>query len=191
MPDRSDQEIVQEARGGNAQAFRHLVERHQAFVFRLAYRFVGRVADAEDLTQEVFIRLWKHLDRYRAEVKLTTWLYKIVTNLCLDFLKSRHNRKTNHTVELADYKGMVSALTADQPLIDEELYTVVDRLVADLSAKQKAVFILRDMEGVTMLEISGILSMEPGQVKSNLYYARKKVSELITLYYETRKEEKP
>ena len=190
-PERSDQEIVEEARRGNAQAFRHLVERHQRFVYRVAYRFVVRVADAEDITQEVFIRLWKNLHRYRAEVKLTTWLYKIVTNLCLDFLKSRQNRRASDTVELADYKGMFSAFTADQPLIDEELYDVVDRVTADLSPKQRAVFVLRDMEGMTMPEISEILSMDSGHVKSNLYYARKKVSEFITLYYQTKKEPKP
>jgi RNA polymerase sigma-70 factor, ECF subfamily len=191
MSERSDQEIVEQARRGNANAFRYLVERHQGFVYRLSYRFVAAVADAEDITQEAFIRLWKNLHRYRSDVKLTTWLYKMVTNLCLDHLKSRQNRRMNHTVELTDYKGMFSTFTADQPLIDEELYVAVDRVTADLSPKQKAVFILRDMEGMPMPDISEILSMDPGQVKSNLYYARKKVSALITLYYQTKKEAKP
>jgi RNA polymerase sigma-70 factor, ECF subfamily len=116
MSDRSDQEIVEDARRGNAFAFRHLVEKHQAFVYRLAYRFVGTVGDAEDITQESFIRLWKNLNRYRADVKLTTWLYKIVTNLCMDYLKSSHNRRAKRTIELAAYGVFLNP--ADQELIN-------------------------------------------------------------------------
>jgi RNA polymerase sigma-70 factor, ECF subfamily len=187
MSDPSDQEIVEEVRRGSAQAFRHLVERHQAFVYRLAYRFLGTVGDAEDITQESFIRLWKTLDRYRADAKLTTWLYKIVTNLCLDHLKSWHNRRAKRTIELAGYSGLHSAFTADQELINDEFFAAIERLTDELSPKQKAVFVLRDMEQMTMSEVAEVLSMDARQLKSNLYYARKKVSEMVTLYYETKK----
>ena len=191
MPDYSDHHIVEKVLAGDSHAFRHLVERHQGFVYRLAYRFTGTVDDAEDITQEAFIRLWKNLSRYRAEVKLTTWLYKIVTNLCLDFLKSRHKRATKHMVDVNDQWQIASTFTTDQSMINQELRVAVEKLTADLSPKQKAVFILRDMEEVEMSEIALILSMDPGQVKSNLYYARKKVSEMITDYYRIKKESKP
>ena len=191
MPDHSDQEIVEKAVGGDMMAFRRLVERHHAFVYKLAFRFVGARGDAEDITQESFIRLWKNLNRYRPEIKLTTWLYKIVTNLCLDFLKSTYNRQTKRSVELDDHKGAISEWSADQSLLDEELRAAVEKLTADFSPKQKAVFVLRDLEDLTMLEISKILSMSPGKVKSNLYYARKKMGELIIVYYQMKKPAKP
>ncbi|HEU5148155.1 MAG TPA: RNA polymerase sigma factor [Chryseosolibacter sp.] len=186
----SDQEIVEKAGNGDVQAFRQLVERHQAFVYRVAYRFVGNVAEAEDVTQECFIRLWKNLHRYRRDIKLTTWLYKIATNLCLDFLKSRQNRTTKRMLKLDDYGDMPHVSPADQPLIDAELRIAVDALISALSPKQKAVFVLRDMEQVEMSEIAEILGMDSAQVKSNLYYARKKVSEMVTSYYQIRKEAK-
>ena len=186
----ADQEIVGKARNGDVEAFRRIVERNQAFVYRVAYRFVNNVAEAEDITQECFIRLWKNLHRYRPEIKLTTWLYKIVTNLCLDFSKSRQTRVSRNMVALDDYDGMGQVDASDQPLIDAELRIAIEAVVNVLAPKQKAVFVLRDIEQVEMPEIAEILAMDAGQVKSNLYYARKKVSEMITYYYQTRKEAK-
>ncbi len=191
MPDPSDREIVEKAAAGDRQAFRQLVERHQQFVYALAYRFVGRVTDAEDITQETFIRLWKNLLRYRRENKLTTWLFKITTNLCLDFLKSAYNKHSTHTVDVAGQTGMVSDSRADRPMLEEELRMAMEKITTDLSPKQKAVFILRDMEDRDMDEIAEILGMSPGQVKSNLYYARKKMSDEIALHYQTKKPVKP
>ncbi|MEX2231619.1 MAG: RNA polymerase sigma factor [Cyclobacteriaceae bacterium] len=191
MPDHSDQEIVEKALGGDMRAFRLLVERHQSLVYKLAYRFVGARGDAEDITQETFIRLWKNLNRYRPEIKLTTWLYKIVANLCLDFLKSKYNRQTKRSVELDDHRGMSSEWSADQSLLDKELRSAVEKLTRDFSPKQKAVFVLRDLEDLTMQEIAEILSMSAGKVKSNLYYARKKMGELIALYYQMKTPAKP
>lgn len=190
MPDPSDREIVAKAIAGDRQAFRQLVERHQQFVYALAYRFTGRAMDAEDITQEVFIRLWKNLARYRDDVLLTTWLYKITTNLCLDLLKSAHNKHARQTVDVAGTK-MVSDSPADGPVLEEELKMAMEKFAAALSPKQKAVFILRDLEDRDMDEIAELLEMSPGQVKSNLYYARKKVSEDITLHYQSRKPVKP
>lgn len=191
MPEPTDQHIIGRALAGDGPAFRHLVEKHQGFVYRLAYRFVGTVGDAEDITQEAFIRLWKNLHRYKPEIKVTTWLYKIVTNLCLDFLKSRNNRSNTRMRDVNDHVGMSSDLTADQSLITEELQVAVEKLTAELSPKQKAVFVLRDLEEVEMADIAQILSMDSGQVKSNLYYARKKIGEMITVYYQMRKQAKP
>ena len=186
----ADQEIVGKASNGDVEAFRRIVERNQEFVYRVAYCFVNNVAEAEDITQECFIRLWKNLHRYRPEIKLTTWLYKIVTNLCLDFSKSRQTRVSRNMVALDDYDGMGQVDASDQPLIDAELRIAIEAVVNVLAPKQKAVFVLRDIEQVEMPEIAEILAMDAGQVKSNLYYARKKVSEMITYYYQTRKEAK-
>lgn len=188
MLDLSDPQLVESALRGDMLAFRCLVERHQTFVYRVAYRLVGTVGDAEDIAQESFIRLWKHLNRYRDEIRLTTWLYKIVTNLCLDFLKSPYNKTRKRTTGVNGFHALTGSLPADQHLLNEELRLAVERLTAGLSPKQKAVFVLRDLEEVEMDEIARILTMDPGQVKSNLYYARRKVSDMISLYYQMKKE---
>ena len=86
----TEPEIIRKAASGNRTAFRQLAERHQRFVYAVAVRVLNNQQDAEDATQETFIRLWKNLKHYKAEIKLTTWLYRIVTNICLDVLKSAH-----------------------------------------------------------------------------------------------------
>jgi RNA polymerase sigma-70 factor (ECF subfamily) len=187
MPEPSDREIVEQATAGDTRAFQILVERHQSFVYNLAYRFVHNVSDAEDIVQEAFIRLWKNLSRYRHEVKLTTWLYKIVTNLCLDFLKSGYNKHVRRMEGLADHTTMKSEWETDQPILADEARVALVKMTAALTPKQKAVFVLRDMEDLTTDEICDILSMSSGNVKSNLYYARKKISEMMVKYYQLKK----
>jgi RNA polymerase sigma-70 factor (ECF subfamily) len=179
--------LIQQAIAGDSRAFRILVEKHQAFVYSLCYRFVGNNSDAEDITQEVFIRLWKNLARYRPDIKLTTWLYTITTNICLDFLKSRHRKQLYNTSTVENCLTISDPFMADQPLLNEELKMIIVKMSDLLTPKQKAVFILRDMEGLDVNEVCEILSMSQGNVKSNLYYSRIKMTELIKQYYSDRK----
>ena len=187
MPALSDREIVEQAISGDTRAFQILVERHQSFVYSLAYRFVHNVNDAEDIAQEAFIRLWKNLLRYRQEVKLTTWLYKIVTNLCLDFLKSGYNKHVRRMEGLPDHIAIKTEWETDQPILAEEARVALEKMAGALTPKQKAVFVLRDIEDLTTDEICDILSMSSGNVKSNLYYARKRISEMMAIYYQLKK----
>lgn len=190
MPNLFESEIIERILAGDKHAFRLLVERHQAFVCSLAYRFLLNKDDAADITQETFIRLWKNIARYRPEIKITTWLYKIVTNLCLDQLKSKQRKRSLITHDISNYHIMAEAVTSDQQLLGDELRAVVIKMAEELTLKQKAVFILRDLEELEMKEISEVLAMSPGTVKSNLYYARIKMSELINTYYQEFKTEK-
>lgn len=191
MPDLSDRELVEKAVAGDTQAFRVLVEKHQSFVYTLAYRIVHSAADAEDITQEAFIRLWKNLNKYRPEIKLTTWLYKIVTNQCLDFLKSGYKKRARRMDKLEHHTAAAGDGAADQSLLDEELRLAVEKMTSDLTPKQKAVFVLRDIEDLTTEEICEALSMSAGTVKSNLYYARKKIGEMLSMFYQTKKPVSP
>lgn len=182
-----EHEIIKRAVAGDMYAFRQLVEKHQGFAFSLSYRFVGCESDAEDIVQEAFVRLWKNLPRYRYEVKLTTWLYKIIINLCLDFLKSREVKRRKTTENLNNAKEFTDLITPQQELENSELRTAIIRLAEKLTPKQRAVFVLRDLEDLPMQDISDILSMSRGNVKSNLYYARLKMSGLLREYYQEKK----
>ena len=95
----TETEIITKAIGGDQQAFRWLVEKHQRFVYTVCFRMIGNRADTEDITQETFVRLWKHLSRYRPGIRLTTWLYSIATNLCLDHLRSSKHKSSMKTIE--------------------------------------------------------------------------------------------
>jgi RNA polymerase sigma-70 factor (ECF subfamily) len=184
MPEPITPELIQEAVRGSQQAFRAIVETYQGFVYAVAFRFVNDSQDAEDLTQEVFVRLWKNLHTYKQEMKLTTWLYKIVTNRCLDFLKSRYGRERKNKVDIDRSNFVSDYSTPEKEFQQQELARIIQTAADELTPKQKAVFILRDLEGLSPEEVSESLSMSPGNVKSNLFYARKRMTEKLKGYYQ-------
>jgi RNA polymerase sigma-70 factor (ECF subfamily) len=176
--------IIQKAIDGDTLAFRQIVEQHQSFAYAVSYRFTGNEEDAEDIVQEAFIRLWNNLHKYKPEVKLSTWLYKIITNLCLDYLKSaRVKQKKNH-VAMNSELNVNSISSADEMVNTYELHTVIQEAASSLTPAQKAVFILRDLEQLTVEEVGEILSMSAGNIKSNLYYARQHVADVLKRYYQ-------
>jgi RNA polymerase sigma-70 factor (ECF subfamily) len=185
MPEPITPELIQKALRGSQQAFRAIVEVNQGFVYALAFRFVNDEQDAEDITQEVFVRLWKNLHTYKQEVKLTTWLYKIVTNQCLDFLKSRHGRQRKNKVDIDRSHFVQDHSTPEKEFQQQELSKIIHAAAEELTPKQKAVFILRDLEGLSQEEVSETLSMSTGNVKSNLFYARQKMTEKLRAWYQT------
>lgn len=185
----SEPEIIEKAVAGDVRAFRWIVEKHQSFVLTLAYRFVRNSGDAEDITQEAFIRLWKNLYKYKREIKLSTWMYTIVTNLCLDYLKSSRFKTSRNTASIEDEMKVRAPKNADENLINEELRAAILKLTEQLTPRQKAVFVLRDLEALEVDEVCDILKESAANVKSNLYYARQKMSELIQKYYAGNKNE--
>ena len=182
MQSLSESVIIEKARNGDTHAFRILVEQYQSMLFSVACRFLGK-DEAEDIVQEAFIRLWKNFQRYRPEVKLTTWLYRIVTNLCLDHLKSKHRRNWFRRRDMNETNTVPDPSTPLKELENHELMQYVLRLAEGLTPRQRAVFILRDLEGLSSKEVCEILSMKAGNVKSNLYYARSKMNEGLKRFY--------
>lgn len=185
MPEPVSYELIQEAVRGSQPAFRAIVEANQGFVYAVAFRFVNDPQEAEDITQEVFVRLWKNLHTYKQEVKLTTWLYKIVTNRCLDFLKSRHGRQRKNKVEIDQTHFVQDQSTPEKEFQQQELSKIIYAAADELTPKQKAVFMLRDLEGLSPDEVSEVLSMSLGNVKSNLFHARQKMTEKLKAFYQT------
>jgi len=183
MSDPDIPNLITRAANGDPQAFRQIVSQNQRFLYSVAYRFLGNAQDAEDVTQETFVRLWKNLPKYRAEIKLTTWLYKIVANLCLDMLKSTQRRQQSAQVDLMEHLVVVNN-AADATVHSQELHRIIQEAASKLTPKQKAVFILRDLEDLPVTEVCSILSMSTGNVKSNLYYARQQMSEELKKYYQ-------
>jgi RNA polymerase sigma-70 factor, ECF subfamily len=184
MAEQEEQEIIRMAIGGNAEAFREIVSQHQSLLYAVAYRFLGKAEDAEDVVQESFIRMWRHLPSHRTEVKLSTWLYKIVVNLCLDVLKSSHRKQQKSSVAVRE-EGNQYNYAVDQEVHAHELHALIQEAASELTPKQKAVFVLRDLEGLPVEEVCNLLSMSASNVKSNLYYARQQMSEKLKMYYQT------
>lgn len=168
-------EFVKLSRENDSQAFRKLVEAHQQMVFRLAFRMLCNEDDARDITQETFIKVWKNLHKYNTEMKFSTWLYAIATNICLDQLrKTKHKPYVQSNFENAT-ELFISDENNEQTYINKQLSEVISGLSANLSSKQKIVFTLRDLEGLEIDEIIEITGLTASKIKSNLFLARQSI----------------
>jgi RNA polymerase sigma-70 factor (ECF subfamily) len=130
--------------------------------------------EAKDVVQESFIRVWKHISNFSLKSKFTTWLYKIVVNLCYDKMKSQKRKKAvlirnfdKEMLDLAPYPENI-----EEELINKELAGLIRNIADELSTKQRIVFILRDLQDLKISEVSQILNMPESSVKTNLYHAR-------------------
>lgn len=171
--------LIRKSQQGDAQAFCKLVESHQGLAYSIAFRFTREEQESEDLVQEAFIKIWKNISKHNAEFRLKTWLARIVTNQCLDYLKSA--RKKNSTQNIIREEMSISH--EEHKMESEELKIIVYQLADKLKEKQKAVFILRDLEALEPEEVCSILQMTDGNMKSNLYYARLKIKEGLKKFY--------
>lgn len=153
---------------GDASAFDSLVVRHQKSIHRVCYRFTGNTEDAADLTQEVFVKAYRSLERFRGTSAFATWLYRIAVNTCLSFKTARKNR-TNEWDE--DYDIVADGPSAEDAL-DAQLNAQTVRAALDtLPEKQRLTVIMKVLEERTHAEVAEILGSNVGTVKANLFFA--------------------
>jgi RNA polymerase sigma-70 factor (ECF subfamily) len=175
-----DVELLRQARSGEAHAFEALVRKHQDAIFGLAVRMVGEAATAEELTQDTFLRAWRSLPGFRGESRVSTWLYRIAVNLCLDHLDSRHARTRRRETNLEAPGDSPSALVSRQPGPDErleelEVSAAFQDALGDLDAGHRAAFLLRHQEGLAPAEIASALGITPSNAKVRVHRARQTI----------------
>ncbi len=173
-------DILLASQNGDTGAFEKLVKTYQGYAFSLAWRFLGNEEDAQDVVQETFIRVWKHLSAFDYRCKFTTWMYRIVTNLCLDRVKSlKRKEKILSSNPMDSSENLWENVTEDIDLEDknikEELAGIITGLAAELTPRQRAVFVLRDLQDVSIAEAAKILGISKSSVKSNLCHARQNI----------------
>ena len=173
--EQSDVELAREARGGDLVAFEALVARKTPTVLSVARRIVGDREDARDVAQMVFLRVWEQLARYDEKYSFNTWLYRIATNLAIDFLRSSKSREKAHGATLHLVRAREEATGAETTRAAEEegLSRLFERASARLTGKQKAAFVLREMEDRDTKEIAGILRCGESTVRNHLFNARR------------------
>ncbi len=175
--DKTEKRLLQACRKGDQRAFRDLVVRYQPYALHLASRLLLNKEEARDAVQESFIRVWHHREKIDPGRNFSTWLYRIVTNICLDILKTA-KKKREHllTAERPDSTGGSDPARAQE---GEETRRIITELCEQLSPRQRAVFVLRDIEHLSVQETGSMLKMREGAVKSNLYLARRALKELL------------
>ncbi len=162
---------------GDANAFRELVETYYGYAFSLAARYLGDSEEAGDVTQESFIRVWQHLPSFDFRCKFTTWMYRIVINLCHDRARIQ-NRQVIHFKALFPVQTDEEA-NFEKQTIDEDLVHVITALSSELPSRQRDVFVLRDLQDLAIDEVARILHVSNSAVKSNLSHARKNIRQRI------------
>jgi RNA polymerase sigma-70 factor (ECF subfamily) len=178
-----DKKLIDECRGGNLNNFRKLVELTSPFAFSVAFRMLGDEDLAKDIVQETLVTIWQKLKKIKSAESYKTWIYRIVVNKCYDQLRKR---KRNPEFVADDQTwALISDNIFEGPSADlenKETAKIITLLTGRLSPKQKAVFILSDLEEMSNDEISEITGMSKSGIKANLHYARKNISEMVEKY---------
>ncbi len=187
-----DVRLMLAVRAGDGAAFGRLVERHHRRVVSLAYRFARNATEAEDLAQEVLLRVWRSRRRYRPQAKFTTWLYHVAVNVCLNGLRKAAKRRGDVSLERprAGGDGPLSwpdsrAAPPETDLQRTELRRRVREAVRSLPPSQQAAVILSRYEGLTYAEIADALGCSTAAVRSLLTRARETLKEKLVLYVST------
>src|SRR2546423_11723702 len=167
-----DRQLVVQIRQGDDGAFEMLVRRKTSKVYGLCYRVIGNGEDAKDISQLVFLKLWENLEKYDATYAFDTWLYRMVTNVAIDFMRSQQSRENAVNSNLRLVK---TSSDAEQGTIVQrkEVESVFNSVSAVLSPKQKAIFVMNQMDDLSSSEIAKVLGCRESTVRNHLFNARK------------------
>lgn len=177
-------ELIQAAAAGDADAFERLVDLKRRLVLRAAFRILGNLEDAHDVAQAVFLTLWKSLDRYDAGRRFDTWLYRVTVNAAIDMVRKAGPRSRLQPLP-EEGRDRVFAVgpDAERRLNRSELQKVFSRLAAGLPERQRAAFVLRELQGLSTAQVAEALEVTESTVRNHLLQARKVLREGIRRDY--------
>ena len=180
----SDEELIGQFQNDNIYAFEEIVKRYKNRLLNFAYRFFGNIEDAEDIVQETFLKVYKHKNKYRNIAKFSMWIYAITRNIAISEI-NRKKRKKLLPINIIKYEDKEFEISdkdkgpeekTDCILIEE----MIQNAINNLSFKFREVVILRDIQELSYQEISNIINIPEGTVKSRLNRARLKLQELLS-----------
>ena len=178
-----DIRLIEECRSGNLNNFRKVVEASTPFAFSVAFRMLGDEDLAKDVVQETMITIWQKIPNIKSPEVYKTWLYRIVINKCYDEMR-RKKRNPEYSQEDSSWAKLSERIAdnTSEGIKNIEIAVIIRGLTEKLSLKQKAVFILSDLEEMTNDEVALITGMNKLTVKANLYYARKSIRKMLQKY---------
>jgi RNA polymerase sigma-70 factor (ECF subfamily) len=192
----TDDVLVARARAKDVAAFEELLARYEEKLYRLAMRFVRNENDAQEILQDVFLSAWRNLGGFEGRAQVGSWLYRVTVNAALMFLRSR-NRHPEIAVEdvepsllhagpgHAHHRGSDWTQQPDEQLQSEELRRHIQKAVDELPEGLRAVFLVRDVEGLSTEETAELLDLSLPAVKTRLHRARMALREAIGTYFDT------
>jgi RNA polymerase sigma-70 factor, ECF subfamily len=179
----ADADLISRAAAGDPSAFQVIVERHRSMVYRVAFQFAGNHYDAEDIAQEVFIKVYRSLDRFRQDAQLTSWMYRIVMNACIDHRRRHRSATAAPFGEEAEHKMLNTPQETPDPeerAYAGELGQVLEWEIGRLPKGQRVVFVMRHHQGMKLSEIAKALGLAEGTVKRQLHAAVHRLRQALT-----------
>lgn len=187
-----DLKLVERAQAGDQDAFQAIVERYQRKVYSICYGMLKDKADSYDVSQEVFIKVYRYLEKFNHDSSFYTWLYRITVNKCIDFIRKRDRRRE---VDYNDEVKRKREVGGDDNIMPSKLGLRPDRVygrkelrakmleaLETLSEKHRTILILREVEGLSYDEMADVLDVSKGTVMSRLYHARRYFQAAIEEY---------
>ena len=191
--DVSELDLVKRCQEGDSEAFDELVTRYRTRVFGMIYNMVHSEQDAWDLAQDSFVKAWKSIKRFRGQSSFYTWIYRIVMNVTIDWLRKKQIRaggaEFNDAIQLPEIDPAARTAPKAEPLPHRrmeqaEIREKIDNAIAQLSPEHRAVILMKETDGMQYHEIAEALGCSIGTVMSRLFYARKKLQHLLREVYE-------
>jgi RNA polymerase sigma-70 factor (ECF subfamily) len=186
-------DLVRQAQEGDPEAFDQLVSRFRTRVFGMIYNMVHNEQDAWDLAQDSFVKAWKSIARFRGQSSFYTWIYRIVMNVTIDWLRKKQVKgggaEFDDTIQLKEIDPASRTVPhADalphERMVHQEIRVRIDAAIAQLSPEHRAVILMKEIEDMQYHEIAESLGCSIGTVMSRLFYARKKLQNLLRDVYE-------
>lgn len=184
--------LVERAAAGDPAAFEQIMIHSQQRVMAMSWRMLGNEADARDASQEVFLRVYKYLGRFKQDQDFFAWLYRITVNVCRDILKKRPHQNYRFRLVGADQEETLEIPFeqegAEQSLIQAQRRELISRAIATLPFKERASIVLRDVEGLSTEEVARILKSSSTTVRSHISSARRKIRDYCRAYLKVEQE---
>jgi RNA polymerase sigma-70 factor (ECF subfamily) len=191
--DVSELDLVKRCQAGQADAFDELVVRYRARIFGMIYSMVHSEQDAWDLAQDSFVKAWKSIKRFRGQSSFYTWIYRIVMNVTIDWLRKKQVKgagaEFDDSIQLKEIDPASKTVPKPDALPYEnvqrsEIRTQIDQAISQLTPEHRAVILMKEIEDMQYHEIAEALGCSIGTVMSRLFYARKKLQSLLKDVYE-------
>ena len=176
-----DEAIIRLVLDGHIEAYASLVDRYKNLIFDLCYKYTYDYSDAQDLSQETFLKVYRKLDGFRFSSSFSTWLYRIGTNTCIDWTRKNKNKKDVTSMDDAEYMDLIpsQAPIPEEEVLDREKREFVRDVVESLPEKYRTVIILYNYKDLSCSEISDILGVPQKTVETRLYRAKKLLKEKL------------
>jgi len=176
--------LITEAKKGDLAAFRELIEMYSPRIYSIAYHLTGNSADAQDIAQEVFIKLHGALDRFNDQYRFAPWLYRLTLNAAIDYQRKQAHGRELQFSEFGNPGAIADNHVGPEALFEKtELLGIISRLTGLLSKKQSRVFVLRDLQGFSTPEIAKILQCSEITVRVHLANARTRIKNALVKFY--------